>query len=571
MAWTIKGEAGKTLDDTVRSLESLRITTAELRFQSLASDTLMWTALTDDATGAGTIVPDVGQVVEIFLDGARKFRGHVTRPRVRTDSITVEVEGPWWWMTREPLTSTISSADGGSAERIKFVFPTGTLGGMVYNLIARAVAVGLPFTQGTNAAMFPMSKITLSGVNFADALAALLSRCADAGTRFDYSGASGTLPVLDIVRRGGADAMTPLTFTLGTDAIEGLDISPRLDLEVARTELHYVVRNPTTGLPGYATQADGVAATGKRQIVTISGPEIVDFLPLDDFASYAIQTGAASGAALASYVTSRDPETAATGVGWDIGNGATYTLLTNYSYTSGWTAGASVTQVTRPTSFLKKSGGAASLTGKTILLTEGLPEWVKRELGLTFEEIEITGDLVNGFLLNNNLGTSFPSPADTPLPAWYDSVTYYNGFSGGASVGSRQKWRFSFHRFSVSAVLVNASWGSLTALYRPWDYDYLSPPAGMAAGIRASQDWVPWEGQFTEVADEVTGANLLHRTIHLVGCLPACATMAAMLRGVSHDLMRGRTVYELGAPARLDFGTAVGRVAVSPQDVIIEL
>ena len=89
MAWYLKGEAGKTLDATARLLSALNITSCVLTFQSLAGDSLTWTAATADATGAGTIVPDVGQVVELYWNSTRKFRGHVTAPRMGSKQITI--------------------------------------------------------------------------------------------------------------------------------------------------------------------------------------------------------------------------------------------------------------------------------------------------------------------------------------------------------------------------------------------------------------------------------------------------------------------------------------------------
>ena len=75
----------------------------------------------------------------------------------------------------------------------------------------------------------------------------------------------------------------------------------------------------------------------------------------------------------------------------------------------------------------------------------------------------------------------------------------------------------------------------------------------------------------TLVSDSVDGQNLLGSALNISGTLPQCATMRTLLRGVTYDLMRGRMDLEVGAPARLDYGTAVGRVSTNPQDVIVTL
>jgi hypothetical protein len=569
MSWNIKGEAAKTLDATVREISTLNIDSATLRFESMANDSLAWSAKTEDATGAGTIVPDSGQVVELWLDSVRKFRGHVLAPKVGTKRIGIEAVGPWWWMTRIPLTSDQVDGVGVTAERANYVFATGDHKTKIETLLSRAITNGVPMRLGTVDAMFDTPNMSLAEMNCGQALAELLAWVPDAVLWFDHTDITGDgTPIANVTRRG---TMAATTYALGVDAVIDAEITPRLDLEVAHARLDYVTRNVTTGKPTWATQSAGSLVDGKKQIVTISGPEISAYLPADDFDSYDIQTAATSGAPLSDYVESQDAETAPTGATWSIGNGAAYSLLSNYDYTTGWLNTGSNAQTTSATTFTKKDGTAAVLTGKAILLTEGLPDWVKRELGHTFEEITITGDLRHAYTLNNNLGTSYPSPADNALPSWYASVTYFRTFSGGASVGSRAKLLYSFHRFSVGAVLVDSSWPSLTTLYKPWDYDFLSPPAGLAAALQAAQNWVPWEGPISIIADAVTGNNMLAAKYNLSNALPACATMQTLARSISHSILGGRTIIDLGAPARGDFGTLTSRIRRQPRDNIVNL
>ena len=87
----------------------------------------------------------------------------------------------------------------------------------------------------------------------------------------------------------------------------------------------------------------------------------------------------------------------------------------------------------------------------------------------------------------------------------------------------------------------------------------------------AAQAWTPWEGPITLVVDECSANNLLPYKYHLANALPVCSSMGALARGISHDLFRGRTTIDLGAPARVDFGTLVSRVRSEPKDNIIYL
>ena len=80
MAWIIKGEAGKTLDDTSRAPTVLNIESHSLGFRSMAADRYAWTAATSNTAGAGTIIPEVGQVVSLWDGSTRVFRGWCAKP-----------------------------------------------------------------------------------------------------------------------------------------------------------------------------------------------------------------------------------------------------------------------------------------------------------------------------------------------------------------------------------------------------------------------------------------------------------------------------------------------------------
>lgn len=196
--WYIKGEAGKALDATLRTLETLRVSSCVLKFQSLASDTLAWTAAADNATGTGTIVPEVGQVVELWLDSVRKFKGWAVMPRIGMNSVAVTVEGPWWWMSRIMLTQDQTDAVGSNVERPSMILagatPTSYLGlsANIATIIGRAITNGCPFALDTNkiATTYDVPRITLANMDCGSALAELMRWVPDAVAWFDYTAAS---------------------------------------------------------------------------------------------------------------------------------------------------------------------------------------------------------------------------------------------------------------------------------------------------------------------------------------------------------------------------------------------
>jgi hypothetical protein len=350
------------------------------------------------------------------------------------------------------------------------------------------------------------------------------------------------------------------TYTIATDAVEIGEIVPRMDLQVARSELHYVTRNATTGKPAWASQASGTNAAGKRQIVTVSGPEIVDFLPKDDFETVTVQTANAAISDL--LVTQRDTGLSAIsklfgGVPGQIVNWIRY-YVTSYDWRD-YNYRREVYHHFSPYTITTDAGVALSTAvGKYLVLTGDLPEWAMTLLGGI--RVQITGTWVT----TNTTGTYNDM----------ERMIQAGGFgfnAGWVAPSGTESYYVSGRQFSISGILVNAAKLTATVVCKPWEYDYLTPPAGLAAELVAAQAWVPWEGPITLVADECSGDNLLPNQYHLANALPACATMGALAKGASHDLARGRTTIDLGAPARIDFGTLVSRIRQDPKDNIIYL
>lgn len=557
MAWYLKGETGKTLDATLRELSSLRIDSCALRFQSLADDTLTWSAATENATGAGTIIPDVGQVVELWKDGARKFRGHVTMPRVGSKRITVTAVGPWWWLTRIPLTSSQTDSTGVSAERANFVFSTGAHKTKIESLIARAIANGAPMVAGTVVTIYDTPNMSLAEMNCGQALAELMAWVPDGVTWFDYSGTG--LPALHVGRRSGFAATT---YAIGTDAVIDTDLSPRLDLEVARVGLDFVTRTATTGRPAWASQAAGTSTAGKNQIITVSGPEISELLPKDDFDSYQIQTISAT--LTNAVIIARDSGLASVNAQFGTPPGGLFSFIDRWI---GWSKSSSTYN---PVGFpaqirLRTNGTTAPSTGYNIISSLSPPDWAISQLGAY--EITIIGTW-GCFWLYPNGTTPAPSAAFEATA----QTTYTHGWASPPSSSDTGLILIGSRQYQVKVwVYAGTAYPALTTIYKAWDYNFLTPPAGLATGLLAAQNWVPWEGTISLVADDVSGDNLLNAKYNVTGTISPCASMQTLARGVSHDITNGRTTIELGAPARTDFGTLTSRIRRQPRDNIVYL
>lgn len=653
MAWILKGEQGATLDETSREMHSINIDEATLRFESLGNDELTWSALTEDATGAGTIVPDNGQVVELWKDSARKFRGHVLFPRVGSKSITIKVAGPWWWMTRIPLTDEQEDETGVMAERMNYVFQTGSHKAKVEALINRAIVQGVPMRLGTVDATFDTPNMSLSEMNCAQAMAELMAWLPDAVVWFDYSDITGNgYPLVNVTRRGN---MPATSYAVGVDAVIDTNITPRLDLEVTYSRLDYVVRNATTGRPNWASQASGTEVDGKRQIVTVSGPEITDFLPPELAERMPIYFSSTS---VSEVITAAIPELQ------KLFSAHPVLALSN---------GRLIDPNTGSLSARRMNGGAidfnspASATGGRIQTTPTIiasdktaillgldgqtppPDWLLEDFGLTrlfVQDFQIRDtqfasqspptnylrriDLINSvpwdIYMNSQLsngsgaGQAFAwfirsqNGDDLPiylidtadLPAVGHSGIFASGTSsasvrlasGASSTDGDYVGRTIFwirNRVRYGAVINSYTGATQTATLKGGDvqtskapaagqayeiaaefisrfsFDFLVPPPGLAAGLQAAQNWVPWEGPISLIADEVSGDNLLNQKYNLTNTLLACAEMNTLARSISHDIFGGVTTIDLGAPARSDFGTLTSRIRRQPRDNIVYL
>ena len=560
--WKIKGEAGKSMNATVRTFAQLRVSSAVLQFQSLAADTFTYQSVCDDATGAGPVLPEEGQVVELFRDTDRKFYGHVTKVEPGDVGMIVEVQNPWMWLQQVMLSSSQTDATGATAERVKYEFGTTStsLRQMFLDLMDLMVDAGIPMQAGSVAAMFPFTNITLANMTLAEALTSLMRRVVDAVAVWDYSGASGDYPTLKIARRNGADAMTEKVYELGVDAVNLGRLRARTMQEIRKVRLPYMDRHPTTKKPRFKVQESdaitGDGALGKLQIVTVSGEEIVDFLPLETFESKSVKTVPA-GSITNDYVSTTDSGLAAIKKEYGIEGGIGYFVRL---YKPDKT-------LTFPGVQYQRDSGTylTDVSGKHLVISNDFPSWAFEQYnGIN---VTVTGTWIA--LWDDSIHDGEPwSAAFKALQAGAQTGT---GFQTDDTVGAAADWRRDWlaRPWTIRGVLIDTAFATATTVYKDSDYEFINPPAGMANGLREAQNWVPYEGPFTVELDTVTGDNRIDRVISIDNARAEFSTMKAMVKSMSYDLMTRTISYQLGAPARTDLATAMGRTPVSPQDVVI--
>jgi hypothetical protein len=557
MAYTIRGQAGKAMNATARSFETAKVIQDQLRMGSLTDDFFQYTVSAADAAGGGlsgagvSALPEMGQTVELWKDSVRKFKGHVTEVRQQTKTIGVRVDGPWWWMRKINLSGTFAppfddayGGGGSTDERHDYAFPQQGLATTLNTLLTRMIALGVPMAIGTIDSMFTCVPIHLPNMTCAEALVQVLRMCPDAIAQFDYTNST---PEINIRRRG---TMSALTFDLGYDIFTELEIKPRADLELERVEVHYVSRNATTGKPFWSKQTAGGATTTKLQIMTASGPQLpAAILPKDGLEKVRIKS---SGTLANSVIAKLDSNLAILAGEYGVFGGVT-TSITGYVDAGN----VRVQQTTNfpPVTFTDSSGTAVNTSGKYFLTSsEQLPEWAIKLLGGI--QVTVAGTWVGQENRDTTLDWSVAFE-NWRAGAWKVGSPYFD------STGVTRKYWFA-RPFSVSTWMIDDLYSAFTTVYKPSDYAYANPPANLATNFLATQNWVPWEGRFTIVQDSLSLTNQLHRTFNINNCLPACASMDAMLSSVTYEILRGRVTYELGAPGRTSLAGAVNRIRQAP-------
>lgn len=587
--WTIKGEASKAWDATTKTFEERKIEDGRFEFRSLDADTFQFTISAKDI--ASETLPDYVQQVTIYRDGSQFFVGHVTNRTVSVTAgqqvCTVTVSGPWWWMDRIPFTATNTDGTGATAERLTLAFGTASSGQdlktSIETAINRSVDLGVPIakttagTPSTVATMTTFPRITLNQSTCGQVISELVRCCADAMVYFDYTTAT---PTMHVTRRKsglavGSAAATTIDATGGK--VTSVDLNPMIELQVERVELPYVTRD-VQGRTQFATQTFGTAASPlpKRQVLTVSGPELDTFLPNDLFDSYQIQTVTAASAT--DYVLSRANSLQEVAKQFGL---TKLPLLMNTDSSSFqyWTVRSSTSQ-NNPNSYTRTAnkrpvpvfkgvdGTLYSTTTYKIITTDSPPEWLKEDGTPVLVEAEFTGSLYYIHYYDDGYNTT-----RYPKPAWYDSAGFNQDVFGPGLYtqpnGGGREVLVSWVYFSIPVFITPTAYTSPTTLYRAADYSFISPPAGLAQFLKEAQDFVPYEGAVQIVEQDVGSMRYRGTKVSVTNSLSEYSSMAALVAGESLDIKSGTTQVALGQAPRLDYRTLVDRIRKTSQDNIV--
>jgi len=489
----------------------------------------------------------------------------------------VVVEGPWQFFRKMTATST-KTLGGVTDSRPTMDFAAGSIATHVATVVARAIAEGAPATFGGMTTAYTVQKLKLSQATYADVIAELLRWVPDCIAYWDYQSAPTGNGIFTVARRS---ALGSTTYTAGTGELVDYQVTGRPDLVPTRVELKFV-RRGTDQRPVYDAQIAGTSAgttlPGKNQVIVISGDEADTYLPPDDYNSYTVQTYDANATLNNTRIRLLPviPQVVASRAQFSGRPNATDVVLANGETietrpptgTSG-----STRYYPQPTlQFLNPETGAPiSRVGKRFLMSAPPPEWAEGVLAnaekvkiagriYVLEEISLhssTGSKVSDGLPVSNWQAAFPWSLRQPTMNYMPSFTLINAPLANVDIIALD--------FEIETYLTTSNYPSPTTIYKPQDFDYTAPPSGLATELLAAQNFTPYEG-FLELSYAApTAGPGLAALYNVAGAQAELATMAALPRAVSLDLMAYKARVELGSPARFNLGTLSGKVRSSPQ------
>ncbi|MBB5351341.1 hypothetical protein HNR46_001577 [Haloferula luteola] len=564
--WTIKGEAGKAVDETARSLADVQAEGVEPEYQSLASDRLAWRIWLDDPVSATILVPDLGQKISLWRDDVRQFDGWVTTREIDFDGenayANIVVEGPWWWLSKTPLSSEVEDQTDSESERTQFVLATASPRTWLIALIARAVALGCPIREGSIASVFTCPRLSLRNIPISEAISEVMRWVADGIVYFDYT-VEG-YPALCMQRRPAA---ATLTITPGQTVVPLIRIRPRLDLELEQVEVLAATRTTVDNKRAttWTTATAGVvtSALPKRQLNLVSGPEIDTWLPQDFTDSVVVRSLPFSGNG-GELLRLIEPIFAATsaanpGVGPFYEQlGAIHINVPGIKYL-GPDPANSLRKLYAYSVRMTDTDGGVVPASFTHFLTKGDAQDWWAQAGIEYKEV-----VVSAIAYSKRI-----DPDATPeRPEWAELL----GADTFATIYGGNHYRYDWKLVSGRAIAVKTSWPADTTLIRPEDYAFVNPPEGLADNLLSTQNWLPWEGTVSAVQDaDPPSGHPLGSAMNIAGFRPETANMRALISGYSYSIATGKKTYRLGSPLRHAYRDLVNRFRASGNDNIVWL
>jgi len=526
-----------------------------LVFQSLGVDELTFSINPAFLDSRDFQIPQEGQTIELFQSSQRIFKGIVSKVSNEWGSgslsVDVLVSGPFWWLEQTSLTEIVGTG-ANEAERPQFRCELGAIEDHVTALFRRMIEIGLPVQLGEMDSLYDIPTTTFQNVSFARALSELLRLVPDAVGWWDYSGSED--PAFRISRRNTYAAQQ---FTLGVDPVISGSLTAEYSLKIERVSVPYAERLDDGSISFKELNAG--PNYGTRQVVPVSGPELVDFVPPDPIDSVTVSTVNILSNSVSLNMNSlesvwefwqqwseRYPSPAAT--------------RTPTEWTSGTNPSDYYPEGLRPYAYLEDGTKVDIATDNRWAISYSpdneIPSWLKDVESVQNAKIRGTVWLF--------VDAAFDG--QDWLLELINEADYVRTEVGGENNLDRHL----FFDLDFDVVLLDRTLTDQT-FYKPLAYIFETPPPNFANNLRIAQNWLPYVGNLKLQPDQDLFTRRIGSTINVLGGRSAWEQMGGLVQGETFDLFSKEQTLNLGLPERLSGETPVTRLERSSSDSLIIL
>jgi hypothetical protein len=550
---SIAGQQGKTFGPAQIDFAEIAAS-GSLTYQSLGVDELAFSIEPQYLDAREQEIPEEGQYIDLFQGSQRLFRGIVTRVQNEWGqgalSVDVIVSGAFWWLEQTAL-SDIVGVGNDAIERPQFRCEIGGVESHVRRLFDRMQDLGLPVALGAMDACYDIPTTTFQDASFGRALSELLRLVPDAVGWFDYSVIGN--PQFRLSRRNTNAAEV---FTLGSDAVLSGSLEAEYSLKIERVSIPYAERL----LDGSISYKEFSAGTGSgtRQVVPVSGPELVDFVPPDPIDGVTISTANA------------------------MANSVTVQKTTIEKLFPVWYRFES----TYPSIAATRNLNLWSTDATSQLYSGGVTPFIKLEDGTDLDinthnrwaiiydpDLEIPSWLsdVESVQKARLAGTVWIFEANATITDdWIVDLINDSDFVSRIVGGPNNNDTTIFFDLDLEIILLDRELTNQT-FYKPLSYIFETPPADFAENLRAAQNWLPYIGSVNLEAENPPFVRKTGSTINLAGGRSVWESMGGLVQGETLDLFTREQSLSLGLPERLTGSTPVTRLERSSSDSLIIL
>ena len=344
--------------------------------------------------------------------------------------------------------------------------------------------------------------------------------------------------------------------TLGSDPVISGSLEAQYSLKIDSVSVPYAERL-LDGSISFKEISAG-STSGTRQVVPVSGPELVDFVPPDPIDGVTISTANA----MANSVTVQKTTIEKLFPVWYRFE-STYPSIAATRNLNLWSTDATSQQYSGGvTPFIKLEDGT-DLDINThnrwaIIYNPDLeiPSWLSDVE--TVQKARLAGTV---WIFEDNA---------TITGDWIVDLINDSDFVSRVVGGPDNNDTTIFFDLDLEILLLDRELTNQT-FYKPLSYIFETPPADFAENLRAAQNWLPYIGSVNLEAENPPFVRKTGSTINLAGGRSVWESMGGLVQGETLDLFTREQSLSLGLPERLTGSTPVTRLERSSSDSLIIL